>query len=186
MGFFDLVPPPAAPSQHFHRPAWARPETVLPGLAAFSQILARTDEVVVALSGVRAYPNGFEFTTSVHVREPLRGREAFGHHGFLRRFAGDDLPADFLRLGLRFADGTILTNLGTEPTDEFDTGPRLLPEGGHGGMQEFQQRYWVWPLPPVGRFAVVCEWPARGIPETTTELPSSLILDAAARAVPLF
>jgi hypothetical protein len=35
---------------------------VIPGTAATQLSLIATDEVAVAISGVRAYPNGFEFT----------------------------------------------------------------------------------------------------------------------------
>jgi hypothetical protein len=43
--------------------------------------------------------------------------------------------------------------------------------------------YWVWPLPPEGPLAFVCEWPIADIPETRTEIDSALLRDAAADAV---
>jgi hypothetical protein len=45
---------------------------------------------------------------------------------------------------------------------------------------------WVWPLPPAGRLALVCEWPAAGILLTRHEIDAQLILDAASRAQRLF
>ena len=59
----------------------------------------------------------------------------------------------------------------------------LFPDGGGGGGRRYDMRYWVWPLPPPGPVAFVCEWPAFGIPESRAELDARLILDAAARAV---
>jgi hypothetical protein len=46
--------------------------------------------------------------------------------------------------------------------------------------------HWVWPLPPDGPFAFVCEWPARGIPESRAEIDGGAILQAAGRAVTLW
>jgi hypothetical protein len=45
---------------------------------------------------------------------------------------------------------------------------------------------WVWGLPPPGPLAFVVEWPARGIPETRAEIDAGLVLEAAARAVPIW
>jgi hypothetical protein len=45
---------------------------------------------------------------------------------------------------------------------------------------------WVWGLPPPGPLAFVCEWPARGIPETRVEIDAGLVLEAAARAVAIW
>src|SRR5256885_6760927 len=91
-----------------------KPEAALAGVVAEEFLLARTDSAAVAITGLMAYPTGFEF---------------------------------------------VLTAL---------------------------LRYWVWPLPPPGPVAFVCEWPAFGIPESRAELHARLILDAAARAVELW
>ncbi|GIJ43323.1 hypothetical protein Val02_02090 [Virgisporangium aliadipatigenens] len=181
MGFFDqrpAQPPPPEPA----RPAWLPDEAVLPGAVPETTVLARTDDVVVALGDLHAYPNGFAFTLTVVLREPQRE----GGGRFLRHFHARPLPADFLRFGLRFADGTVLTNLDPRPADPDEEGPRLLPQGGSGGQRRHEQRYWVWPLPPSGPVDVVCEWPARGIPETTVALDGDVVREAAGRAVTLF
>jgi hypothetical protein len=47
-------------------------------------------------------------------------------------------------------------------------------------------RYWVWPLPPPGPVEFVCEWPLHGIAESRGALDAQLIVDAAARAIPLW
>jgi hypothetical protein len=39
---------------------------------------------------------------------------------------------------------------------------------------------------PTGASDLVCEWPARGIPETRAEIDASLVLEAAAQAVPIW
>jgi hypothetical protein len=43
--------------------------------------------------------------------------------------------------------------------------------------------HWVWPLPPAGPFAFVCEWPGRGIAESRAEIDAGMILEAAGRAL---
>jgi hypothetical protein len=70
--------------------------------------------------------------------------------------------------------------------DEPPDGPvmRFASSGGGGG--QWHQSEWVWPLPPRGPIAFVCEWPAAGIPLTRREIDAQLILDAAARARIIF
>jgi hypothetical protein len=185
MGFFDQrpVPPPPEPPEF---PAWAQPESVLPGVVADTLILARTGDVVITLGDLHAYPNGFAFALTAYVREAPRNMRAFGPAGFMRRLGQEPLPDDLLRFGLRFADGTVLTNLDFGSPGHDDAGPKLLPQGGHGGRLRHEQAYWVWPLPPAGPIDVVCEWPAQGIAETIVTLDADTILTAAANAIPLF
>ena len=95
-------------------------------------------------------------------------------------------PGHLLRLGLQFADGTIATNLGHHPLSFADvtepTGPVLLERGGGGGGRRYDQKYWVWPLPPAGSLTFVCAWPARNIPESRHEIDADRIREAAGRA----
>ena len=44
----------------------------------------------------------------------------------------------------------------------------------------------MWPLPPAGHLAFVCEWPAAEIPLTRQEIDAQLVLDAASHAQALF
>ena len=45
---------------------------VLPGMAPVAVTLARTEETVVAVSGIRAYPAGFGFTLHLRLRDIRR------------------------------------------------------------------------------------------------------------------
>jgi hypothetical protein len=74
MGFFESIPQPPPPEPvRRHRPRWMRPDAVIPGLVPAELVLVRTEQVAVAVGGVRAYPNGFELSaTSVFFRR-LRG-----------------------------------------------------------------------------------------------------------------
>ncbi|MGW3787604.1 hypothetical protein ACWD5Z_23680 [Micromonospora chokoriensis] len=40
------------------RPAWMKPEAVIPGVVAENHVLVHTDRVAVAISGLLAYPCG--------------------------------------------------------------------------------------------------------------------------------
>jgi hypothetical protein len=101
-----------------------------------------------------------------------------------------------LKLGLRFADGSTVTNVGGWPEqpmgyghgrdpDRLPDGPVLLEPGGGGGGAR-KQEYWVWRLPPAGELALVCEWQSRGVDLTVTTLDADAIREAAGRAVPMW
>ena len=87
--------------------------------------------------------------------------------------------------------GARATNTGGFPQRPPDfeippQGPVMHSGGGGGGDRHWHQSQWVWPLPPRGPRAFVCQWPAAGIPLTRHELDAQLILDAAARAQAVF
>ena len=46
-----------------------RQDAVIPGWSSAGLLLIRTDDVAVAVGGVRGYPNGFEFTVHVRLRQ---------------------------------------------------------------------------------------------------------------------
>jgi hypothetical protein len=191
MGFFDQLPsapPPEPDAPSPPPPAWMKPEAVIPGVVADEFLLARTDDAAVAVTALTGYPTGFGFTLSVALRHEDRGGRAFDR-GFLHGLPpGEPLPPGFLRLGVQFADGSVATNLSGRPfpTDAEPTGPILLRGGGGGGGRRYDMSFWVWPLPPPGPVAFVCEWPAHGIPESRAQLDAQRILDAARRSVQLW
>jgi hypothetical protein len=52
---------------------WPCPN-VLPGMAPVAAVLARTEQTVVAVTGIRAYPAGFGFTLHLRLRDIDAGR----------------------------------------------------------------------------------------------------------------
>ena len=58
----------------------------------------------------------------------------------------------------------------------------LSPGGGSGGPRSYDMSMWVWPLPPPGPVAFVCEWAAESIALTRREIDAEPILDAARRS----
>ena len=158
-------------------------------------LLARTDDVVVAVTDATGYPTGFEFKLVIRSRTRSYGiyDEPFdvGHPTLWRhRRPGSEIPPELLRFGIEFADGSKATNVTgppfLTPDEEPPEGPLLLEHGGGGGGGDWDAKYWVWPLPPEGPLAFVCEWPAKGIPLTREEIDAGLVLAAASRAEKLW
>ena len=91
---------------------------VVPGMAPVAAFLARTEETVVAVTGIRAYPTGFGFTLHLRLRN-LDPRERRGLWPFpeLGRHRGPPWSGQVLRLAIEFADGRSVTNLDPAPSD---------------------------------------------------------------------
>jgi len=192
--FFEPPPSLEEPERLEPRPAWRHaPSGTLPGLVALQLMLARTDQVAVCVTRLGAYLTGFELelVTMSYGESDALDPFLFGGQSLRRgRQSGATLLSEKLRFGVEFANGTKATNtsqsLGPQG-DDPPPGPVLSPRGGSGsGDGNCRQSIWVWPLPPAGKLAFVCEWPAAGIPLTRHEIDAQLVLDAASRAQQLF
>ena len=193
MSFFESIPErtPPPPEPPRRRPAWQRPDAVLPGSVPAELVLIRTEQVAVAVGSVRAYPNGFEFT--VHVRWRGAGDTDWPYHGgpFERHGNRRGGPAseDALRLGVLYADGRRAATTGGSPWRDPDAEPgRLVLEqgGGGGNDRSWDSDFWVYPLPPPGPVTLLASWLEQGVTETRAELDGAAIRDAAGRAVTLW
>ena len=171
---------------------------VVPGMAPVAAVLARTEETVVAVTGIRAYPTGFGFTLTLRLRN-LHRRERrgfwpfpeFGYHG------GRTVPADAFRFRIEFADGRSVTNLDPAPSDPevpafeqpmLSSGPGTGLVGGGSSPDRWgwDMDYRARPLPPPGPLAFICVWPERGIPPSRLEVDGAAVLGAAEAAVRLW
>jgi hypothetical protein len=157
-----------------------------------SFLLARSSTAAVKIQHLTAYPNGFEFQLVVHYRPTGEAWDPIdGLHG-VRGRPGQPygvLTEEVLRFGIQFANGLKATNLGPRtmgPAEENPPGLVLQPGSGSGGPNMADTTYWVWPLPPPGPVAFVCEWPKFGIPLTRHEIDANLIRDASTRAIELW
>jgi hypothetical protein len=181
------MPPEPAP-----RPAWARPEHIVGEMVPISFLLARSATAAVKIQHLTAYPNGFEFQLVAHYRptgylwDPMHGLHGLqGRRGQPYGVLTDEV----LRFGIQFADGSKATNVGPPvggPTEDTAQGPVLQAGSGSGGGTFADTTFWVWPLPPPGPVAFVCEWPKFGIPLTRHEIDANLIREASARAIELW
>lgn len=188
MGFFDDVsePPPIVIDGPAPRAVWEKPEFMLGGALDLAIVLARTDDAAVCLGQFAAYPNGFEFTLTIVLRDPATGACRRPTHRF--ELPGPSIPDDFLRFGLLFSDGKTATNLDMTSLGEDGepSKPVLNPEGGGGSDSRYDLQHWVWPLPPPGRLAFVCAWPVEHIAESRVEIDAEQIRQAATRAIKLW
>ncbi len=192
--FFEPPPPserPPAPPR-YRQPEWfGPPRGTLPGVLPLALLLVRNDEVAISVLRVDAYPSGFGFDLLVMLADDTRPLDPMGFaYGRRPRGDGEDVPASLLRVGVQFADGAKATNVAAHhfpaPGQRPDP-PVLHPGGGGGGGGgQWHQRLWVWPLPPPGPLAFVCEWPEVDIPLTRREIDAQEILDASARAHVIF
>jgi hypothetical protein len=180
LSFFEPLPPPPEPewAEEPRRPWLEKPDNAVPGVVPAQLLLARSDTAAVVVAGLAAYPDGVEFDLRVVWRRRGEGMPLFSP----RFRAGEDV----LRFGVAFADGRRATNLDRRPVDAEPEGVVLVEGGGGGSDVQYTSIYWLWPLPPAGPVAFVCEWPAQGIAETRVEIDAALVLDAAARAQTLW
>lgn len=157
-------------------------------------VLARNERAAVAVTKIGAYLEGFDFEVLVLINdgEDELDPNVIGHPSRPGRGRRDE-QHEMLRFGIEFADGSRVTNLPAGPrhrhlfdSDAPPTGPVMQQRGGGGGGGEWRQRFWVWPLPPVGPLAFACEWPAAAIEFTRVEVDAQLVIDAAARAQQIF
>jgi hypothetical protein len=190
MSFFESIPQPPPPEpEQSRRPAWVRPDTVIPGSVPGELLVVRTDEVAVAVGSIRAYPNGIEFTVHTRLRrvDPEMGPsgDPFSWH---RRFRGAHAPDDVLRLGVMYADDrrTATTSRHMPRTADSDDELVLNQQGGGGSAHAWDQNLWIHPLPPDGPVTLVASWLEHGVTETRADLDGTAIRAAAARAVSLW
>lgn len=191
--FFEPPPPPEEPERHHRQPEWfGPPEGTLPGVVPVEVVLARSAKAAVYVTHLAAYPTGFQF--EIHaIAAPGEEDELdvdpmmFRHHS-ARRGGHSQLPPELLRVGVQFQDGRRATSTAGPPfaPDKPPSGPVMIEEGGGGGGGSWREMYWVWPLPPSGALALVCEWPAADIPVARQEIDGQLVLDAASRAEVIF
>lgn len=194
MSFFESPPPPRPPDDvQGPQPAWIGPaENVLGASADLELVLARTEDVAVGVNGFVAEPNGVAFLLDFRRRFGAFPGSEWGRPFPPMHPSETRGEADF-RFGVQFSDGRKATTLqetlalGRVDLSGPSPPPRLIPRGGSGGGQHaYQQGYWLWPLPPPGVLAFVCEWRAAGIAETRVEVDAGPIIAGSARATILW
>ena len=184
--FFEPPPPPEPPDHHEHRrPPWFGPPDNELGVAVPVRLeIVRTENLVVAVLDLVAFGAGCTFHLAVRHRSRKEGGSPI--HAF--HPPGEWRP-DALHFGLQFADGKKATadqEMWRRGPDDPPKGPLLMPHGGGGGARRWDMNMWLWPLPPPGPLAFVCEWQAEGIALTRREVDAGAILDAAGRVEQLW
>jgi hypothetical protein len=80
-------------------------------MAPVAVTLARTEETVVAVTGIRAYPAGFGFTLQLRLRGRRQQGREFWPFSELGPHRGPPWPDEVLRLTVQFADGRSVSSL---------------------------------------------------------------------------
>lgn len=188
MSFFEPPAAPPEPPPRVPAPWEGPPNNVLGAVVPFDLVVATTAAAVVTVGAATVYPEGFEFEYLVRVRDKRVGEflPEHQHRWRLRPGEADVLPDELFRFGLEFADGSRVTTL--RPSFPFEPdaanleGPVMMPRPGGGSLERWSGQWWVWPLPPEGSLAFVCEWPVAGITLTRVEVDAAALRDAAGRA----
>jgi hypothetical protein len=188
MSFFEPRDPPApvdATPQPYVPPIWTGPsQLVLGGVAPIEALLVTTDSVAITLDNFRCYPNGF----SVNLGFQLRPSAVDPHERMMRRH---HLGMREPRLGFEYSDGRRTghrSGFFDVPKDDngIPTEPVIHMHGGGGDGDRWDQRLWIWPLPPRGFLTVHFAWPEEQIPESQHVVDADLIVDAAERSIQLW
>jgi len=188
MSFFKPPAPRPTPAEPAALPWLGLPDNAIGAPVAVRLVLARTEQAAVLLNGLVAYSTGVELELAVRRRTYPPEHDHWARMPpEVHRLPSGALPDDVLRFGIEFSDGRRVTTLDPFPDFDVRTGvppdrPVLIPQGGGGDGRRWDQRYWLWPLPPSGPLAFVCEWPGEGIGLTRVEMDAQLVLDAAGRA----
>jgi hypothetical protein len=87
----------------------------------------------------------------------------------------EQLPDEFFRFGVAFADGRATTNLPGAYWNAPPDGPVIVacdlgPRGRAGEIPGFVLAWTVWPTPPPGPVIIACAWPAGGLAESQLTL----------------
>jgi hypothetical protein len=152
-------------------------------LALASFVLARTDEVAVALRGVTAYSDGLVLSVAVLFADEQKAEDlAWSLQEFGRS------PGRF-RLGCAYADGRRATTGKSDSPDVETLGdvtPQLVLLDSTAHSLIWTGDYWLHPLPPEGPLVLGCRWPDRRIPETLAQLEAEPLLEAADSSRPVW
>jgi hypothetical protein len=179
---------PSAEEQRAVQLRYNPPENEIPGPIAFAAVLGRSDDVAVAITGVRAYSTGIEFEIVARLRRYDENDPNVLHDAIYggRRSGSTDKA---LLLGAEYPDGRRASSLGAPAFPGFDlptVEPTLSPAGGGGSSTSHQWTFWLHPLPPPGDLILVSAWPALDIPERQTVIAADLIAAGFASVVELW
>jgi hypothetical protein len=182
LGFFDDIALRRAESAVRPQP---RPDGVLATPVPVRLVLAHTGQAAIAVTGLQAFPTGFDLRISVELRTAVPG---LGDASFLGALDGQPADDEFLRLGIQFSTGEKAANTELSATRDVSVpaGPIMKLRIAGAGALSRDWLYWVSPLPPAGPLAFVCEWPALAVAESRSEIDGQLLLDAAADSITLW
>jgi hypothetical protein len=155
------------------------PDNEVPIALPQNLLLARTDDVAVALLGLQVHSTGVSFHLTVRARAAALRRL----DNRLTELVWDHGPRGgrFL-MGVEFADGRRASSVPGASSE----GVVFHSGGGGGGETSIDQSWWLSPLPPEGPLRLVVRCPDLGLPESLVELDGGEIRRAAEHVVVLW
>ena len=176
MRSFRKRPPVPKLARRVSRP-WDPPETEFPALVPVSTLqFDQSEQTAIAITGVWAYSNGFEFSVTRLIRPDAPG---FDEDPVPGAPGGILAERQSFQISLQLADGS--TVISERPDGDAEpTGPILRSRGGGGSSHRVNFRWWAWPLPPSGPLEFICQL---GTGETRVRMDAQLILDASQQSV---
>jgi len=176
MPSFRKRPPVPGLTRRVPRP-WDPPETEFPALVPVSTLqFDRSGQTAIAITGVWAYSNGFEFFVTRLIRPDAPGFDEDPVPGAPRGMLAE---RQSFQISLQLADGSKVIS-GRSDGDAEPAGPILRSRGGGGSSHRVVLRWWAWPLPPGGPLEFICQL---GTGETRVSMDAQLILDASQHTV---
>lgn len=150
---------------------------------AVDAVLAESEDLALCLTGVRVFRAGLDFGILAMSRTAGANR---GPGGLSAGVFGHGDPQDRLLLGIEYADGRAVHNVGAfgpglDPALDDIATPVLMPGSGGGGERSVDLSFYLSPLPPPGPLRIITAWPGRGLPETVTEVAAERFIEAAPR-----
>src|SRR5438445_9709987 len=136
MSFFDPPPPPPPVSEPAHEPWRGNSSDTVGGQLDLSLLVARSQDAAVIVSGIVAYPAGLSLSLVAITRVIEQG----GPFWDMRAHTSAE---EFLRFGMRSADGSKLTNVETlgpppsRPPAATRRARSLYRRGGGGGGRKY-------------------------------------------------
>ncbi len=177
MRIFRKQPPPVPKLTRRAPHPWDPPETEFPGIVPINTLqFDRSEQTAIAITGISAYSNGFEFFVTRLIRPDAPGFDEDPVPGALRGMLAE---RQSFQVSLQLADGSKVVS-GRPHSDAEPTGPILQSRGGGGSSHHMVLRWWAWPLPPSGPLEFICQL---GTGETRVGIDAQLILDASRRSV---
>jgi hypothetical protein len=145
------------------------------------------------LAGFHVYSKGVEILLMLRTLSEFVLDDPTGFRELMRRRidpTNDSLPDAVFRFGIEFSDGRRATSLDRNwggPDWQTKPPPSIhLGMTGGGGGAAFNWQVWLWPLPPPGVLALVCEYPQAAIALTRYEVEAAPILEAASQSIKLW
>jgi hypothetical protein len=151
-------------------------------LAMSGFVLARSNDVTVAIGGISAYSDGL----LIHVVVLFADEQ--------KREQLDWSLQEYGRSPGRFRLGVVLPNGARATTGSGDAPPLESPTEGAvltlqrsaAGVLRWEGDYWLWPLPTPGSLVLGCRWRDRAIDETLVSLETEGLLAAAESSRPVW